>query len=785
MLRMTSAPPAVRPPRGRGGSRHDGRDPARLCSPSRLASITISVKVRADGNPGDDGGSSGPARHRPAPDPVAAQAVRDVLLTLSRAVQQATIYPPGHPNVAIAAQPVTEALGRVLVRGAHLTLAFSSDGVFAGTTPQQLHPYDAPWLAHRLVDRGVASLEFGGQLAPADAAALIAWLAQGDALRPGAALPAFGACALGALDYSKARFREARARERAAVPVSIAWRSIASSLAGDWSGTNRTVPSSPSELAHHIVDVLDAQEGAGYGELSDRLGQVNALFVGLSDDVKATVKGRLVEFIDALTPELRTRVLAASPGDHAGKLDLLGALVDRLPRAHLVDLIAQLRFERGDSTHQFLVLMLKLTNLAASDVALGSNLTGHCRRAGMPLPAQELGDAPALRALEDMLSARVADAIDANPDDYQASLEALGGQDVRPGPLRFGAAHLGDPRDADALSAHVAGIAAQLLRGDGNTESDVATCVSRVQRELPRLRDARQFEALADAASALARPASRRGRAPGGRAPHDLEFFASAPMIQDVVALAELVGDGPARQAATLAHAGGAAAATALMTRLGQRPGRDIARRLAAIVASFEPHAIGPAASEVLQRTPGIAHDLAVALLDVDSGPGSREIGRVLFDHPDATVRIDACRLTFASGAAGLDAAIGRALRDNDPRVIDVALSAADEHPALLDTTAVRDFLAAGSTAPLVALQSRAVALMTKRPTPVTRSLLAEALSQRRARLDGASRRVSRTICGALTGIGSADALAAVSAWRRSPAGLLSRLLRDPEASQS
>ena len=80
-------------------------------------------------------------------------------------------------NVAIAAQPVTEALGRVLVRGAHLTLAFSSEGVFAGTTPQHLHPYDAPWLAHRLVDRGVASLEFGGQLAPADAAALIAWLA--------------------------------------------------------------------------------------------------------------------------------------------------------------------------------------------------------------------------------------------------------------------------------------------------------------------------------------------------------------------------------------------------------------------------------------------------------------------------------------------------------------------------------------------------------------------------------------------------------------------------------
>jgi hypothetical protein len=740
------------------------------------------VKVRADGSQGDEGGG-GPARHRPAPDPVAAQAVRDVLLTLSRAVQQATIYPPGHPNVAIAAQPVTEALGRVLVRGAHLTLAFSSEGVFAGTTPQHLHPYDAPWLAHRLVDRGVASLEFGGQLAPADAAALIAWLAQGDAIRPGAALPAFGACALGALDYSKARFREARARESAAVPVSIAWRSIASSLAGDWSGTNRTVPSSPSELAHHIVDVLDAQEGAGYGELSDRLGQVNALFVGLPDDVKATVKGRLVEFIDALTPELRTRVLAASPGDHSGKLDLLGALVDRLPRAHLVDLIAQLRFERGDSTHQFLVLMLKLTNLAASDVALGSDLTRHCRHAGMPLPAPELGDAPALRALEDMLSARVADAIDANPDDYQASLEALGGQDLRPGPLRITAAHLGDPRDDDALSAHVAAIAAQLLRGDG-TESDVATCVSRVQRELPRLRDARQFEALADAASALARPASRRGRSHGGRHPHDLEFFASAPMIQDVVALAELDGDAPARQAATLAHAGGTAAATALMSRLGQRPGRDIARRLAAIVASFEPHAIGPAASEVVQRAPGIAHDLAVALLDVDSGPGSREIGRVLFDHPDATVRIDACRLTFASGAAGLDAAIGRALRDSDPRVIDVALSAADEHPALLGTTAVRDFLAAGSTTPLVALQSRAVALMTKRPTPVTRSLLAEALSQRRMRLDGASRRVSRTICAALAGIGSADALAAASAWRRSPAGLLSRLLRDPEATQ-
>jgi hypothetical protein len=83
------------------GRRGDGHDPARLCSPSGLASITISVKVRADGSPGDDGAAA--RRHRLRP---TRSRHRPCATSCSpgRAVQQATIYPPGHPNVAIAAQ---------------------------------------------------------------------------------------------------------------------------------------------------------------------------------------------------------------------------------------------------------------------------------------------------------------------------------------------------------------------------------------------------------------------------------------------------------------------------------------------------------------------------------------------------------------------------------------------------------------------------------------------------------------------------------------------------------
>ena len=125
-------------------------------------------------------------------------------------------------------------MGRALGRVAHPTLAFTNEGVFVGTEACDLQPCEAPWLGHRLADRGVASLDFPSLPAAADIERLIGWLAQADALAPGVAAPEFGTCHVGTFDYARAKFREARAREIRALPASVAWRTIANSLAGEW-----------------------------------------------------------------------------------------------------------------------------------------------------------------------------------------------------------------------------------------------------------------------------------------------------------------------------------------------------------------------------------------------------------------------------------------------------------------------------------------------------------------------------------------------------------------------
>ena len=682
----------------------------------------------------------------------------------------------------MAARPVVEALAHLLETVPTLLLVFTSEGVFVGTHPEDVQPHEATWLSSRLTARGVASLAFAGGLSEEDAQRLIAWLATDEELRPRVEAPSFGACVITGIDYSRAQFREAPATREHGLPAALAWRGVARSLTDDWSSPDSEVPSTPDELAHRVLGMLERQEGAGVGELNQRLVGVTSQLAGLSDDVRAAVKGRLAEFLGALTPELRERLLTATPRDDAPKLDLLTQLVDRLPRSCVVDMVSHLKFERGGSTHQFMALILKLTGIASGDSAVAEALASRCRREGLPLDPASLNAPQAQQALEQVLTPRAGDVDDINPREYQAQLEALSTKDLRRGRPASASDRHSDPRDARCVSGQAARIALYLLQSSEGEDGDTEVCLARVQQEFPHQLAERRLDLLGEAAGVfqLVAQTGVRDSAVVHRAQAGLEFFASAAVVDEVVAFAESAADPASGPLMVLARAGGVAGAEAVLTRLSRRPAREVASRLGALLGGLNPPVCRSALRGLYHRAPSVARPIVSALLAVGGGPTLAGLGQELLDDADAAVRADACRLAFSSpGAVQVEAVLARALQDDDARVAEVGIDAVEHHETLLGASALWAFLAARRPASVALLQHRLVRVLARHPAPRARLILIDALGHRQSRFDRAGRLLSRSIAVALERTGGMDGAAAVNAWRRSPAGLVSRLLGD------
>jgi hypothetical protein len=78
-------------------------------------------------------------------------------------------------------------------------------------------------------------------------------------------------------------------------------------------------------------------------------------------------------------------------------------------------------------------------------------------------------------------------------------------------------------------------------------------------------------------------------------------------------------------------------------------------------------------------------------------------------------------------------------------------------------------------------MQLRAVEILAEVGTREARDVLVKALASRRRALGAGARAVAREIAATLRRIGDEPSEAAVRAWRRSIAGLWSRLVRDKD----
>jgi hypothetical protein len=711
------------------------------------------------------------------------QAAQDLLARLTRALQRTAIYPPGHPSAGVSTAPVVDALARLLHDQPTLLIGFTSERVFVGLRSDDVSPYEAPWLTTRIAARGIASIEFTSEPALADATRLIEWLARGDDPANGGEPPRFESCVVTRVDYSATRFREAPVQEGRLSPAALAWRAISRSLVTDWySGTAET-PVEPVDLAHCVLHMLDRQEGAGVCEWSERLAGVSSQLASLPNEVRAVVKGRLAEFMAALTPELRGQLLTATPRDSAQKLELLSQMIDRLPRSLVVEVVRNLDFGRGSSTHQFLSLMLKLTTLSAADPQVSQVLGERYGQEGLP-PAIVHYDAPqAKRVLEELLARRQDDVVGANPHDYQARLEALSVSTLSKGRGVFDADRHVDPRDACQVSAQTGLVALHLLEA-GVDEADLAACLERIQEQLPRFLDDRRFDVLARAARVFQNLLQDRDGLTSAAARHadaGLQFFASPAAVGAVVAALESAEGGLDETLLTLARACGAPLAEAALAEIVTRSEDALHWRLVEVLDALDREGVRSAVTAVHRREPGRSRRLVSALIAAGAGRLLSEVGHAFVGDPDATVRADVCRLLFSGslGATGAASLLRRTLEDDHPCVVEVGIEAVEKGEAPAAAGAIAALIDASRPPVIEPLQHRLVRVLARHPGPEVRRCLIDLLKHRHGRFDRPSRLLSRTIAIALDRAGGDDEIAAARAWRHSPAGLASRFLGD------
>ena len=157
--------------------------------------------------------------------------VRDAVIRLTRLVQRAAIYPPGHPTVRLLLAPFLDAVAPFTDGTTPLRLAVLRDRLIAaaGDTPPQEH--ESKWLAGQLHGRGVSTILIEG---PVDAEELLAfarWLS-GPA-QAGERPNTPRGLAVSFVDYTGAAFDEAPGVVESGDGGLGAWHRIAATLVGD------------------------------------------------------------------------------------------------------------------------------------------------------------------------------------------------------------------------------------------------------------------------------------------------------------------------------------------------------------------------------------------------------------------------------------------------------------------------------------------------------------------------------------------------------------------------
>jgi len=707
--------------------------------------------------------------------------IGDALVRLNRAVQRASIYPPGHPAIPAAVKSVAESLARVFAERPVLLVGVTSDRlVVEGLSLEERRPA-LGWLTMQLRDRGLASMSFERGLPEPELVRFVEWLARplpeaevgGEPIR-------FVGIALTRYDYSKARFGDARSS--APQDPDRLWHALASSLTAGWYVDENPLVEEPEALARELSAYVLRNEGIGAAALLARIEATGAHLPHLPDAARAALKLRLSAFVAGLTPDLRTQLLRVDKGTSRQKADLLADVMDGLPDSLVMEILADLDLDGAPPPRHLLNLFGKLIGLAAKDPLSRELAEAKLPSMGLPAGLTALEPEKITAALHEVFDAR-GDYV--NPEGHQQRLEDL--SEAGPtGSARYESRHYEDPRDPTDVHARASSVVLRLLvaRPEG---AEVPGYLRRLLADLPGDVAGSRFDLIYDRATALrdllSRPTGLSDVARPTAADY-LAHLAEPGLVAALLRAAERSAGPPSPGLVGLLRGGGVEAACAAFDHLAAMPPDDESHeRVAELLFLLEPETFKAAVAR-LRSIGSPSLRALIPLLRHPAAPLGPELLLTFLGNKDPAIRLETFRLLLAGDPlfAQFQRLMAKALADSDPEVARLGIERAQAAGGASSAKMLSDLLAdwlRGRTEP--ELGKRAIAALAAFAGPHGRDSLVRLLQGRKIALGVAAVRRSMALEAGLLRVGDEVSVAAVQSFRRSPAGWLSMLLPEEE----
>ena len=698
------------------------------------------------------------------------QKARSVLARLSRAVQRASIYPPGHPAVAHGLAPLVDTIASLLSEGP-LSFAVGRTRILVASGENPPTEHESPWLATRLFDKGISAIVVHEVLDAQEISRLVTWLAATSDDPHTEPFEMVGV-RLSRFDGSRVKFKDTDEGTAETPAVARAWIALTASFAelGDLSDADRQ---DPAILANRIREALLAGEGTGIADLSARFVKSYDQLLELDGDVREAALRKLASLVEQLLPELRGSLLAVQTSEDPRKIEFVTALLDHLSPPVIRHIVHNVGLNRGPAPSAFDRFLRKLARLSLSDPSLAEDLDRRFQEAGLPISLLA-GSAPDPRRPFTELPPD-ADPNRFVPEPYRERLDELTQGGVQVVELSLG----GDPTDPIDVDRHVARIA-RLEAGRDVLTDDTRTYIRCLRDLAPRELARRGVDPLAQTADLLKRLAGREDLRGDLRAlvETSLEFYRVPATVEALLAAIAETPTTLAGAAGVLLSAGGRESAR-LAVEWFNGPHELAAReRVGAALAEVEPAVFREVVAPHLPGNRRVAEALAGALGAIDPSRAI-DLALQLASNPASEVRRKAFLWLLATPltAGKLGLAMQRALDDVDPKVVQVGLQAARDRPSPGVTEALLKFIHRRGKPRIRSLQAKAVNILSvSGPDAVKR--LALALGERRVMCSARARRLSVCMADALSRSPEPGAHAAARAWRTSLAGIVSWVAR-------
>jgi hypothetical protein len=738
--------------------------------------------------------------------------VRDAVIRLTRLVQRAAIYPPGHPTVRLLLAPFLDAVAP-FTTGVSLRLAVRRDRLIAaaGDAPPQEH--ESKWLAGQLHGRGVSLLAVEG---PVDAEELLAfarWLSGPAQAGEHPSTPR--GLAVSFVDYTGAAYDDAPGLVEAADGGLGAWQRIAATLVGEGfsdplgpgfdagvpiagagagigggtgggsgtgTGTGQGAGSGggrsfdPQAVASAIQTELAHSEGVGVSAATERLLVAGTRLGRLSPAELIAVKRRLADVVDRLPDEVRTQLLRVVPNDDPRKCDLLTAVLDDLPTQRLLDLVPRVDMKRGTHVSPFLTFLVRLCSVAAREAAVSEAVESQLGKFGLPSDLVHAGSDHVRAVLEQAFSqtaehySTTGELYQAHINEFSIDFETTADDEFRE--------RMGQASDTRRTTEHAAKIAVALVRADPRDVSTVS-CLSFARDAATKtLAGEGKVALLAELAAVASIVGETSPDGPTRAVVQECLALCRQPMAleQLIAAIGDHLG-APSETLTALFLASGLSGTVLAVTRMTDLPDGAFRDRLGELVARQDIDIVRTALARLRKDDYQVMIVLNVLrVLDPVRAP---ELCRLFIRDPDAGIRrlsLDMLREAPLSPTKRERVMI-QAMSDHDA---DVALTAltdlcANQTPSGL--AALTKYLSRVDDRELEQLQIAAVDLLCDAWSGGASDVLATALLNRRHIFNSGPRRVSQVMVTALTQKPDAQGHTAARAWQRSAAGLWSTML--------